>query len=95
MRYMIATSLAVYGAALKRFFIHFVGISGSNAFLYTFIVTDVILVGFIIYDWKHGKSYRPYVVSLIILFLSHLGFYALRNTVLWQTVCGKFVELFY
>lgn len=95
MRYMIATSLAVFGAALKRFFINFIGISGPNAFLYTFIVTDLILLGLIIYDWKHGKSYKPYVVSLIILFLSHLGFYTLRNTVLWQTVCGKFVELLY
>ncbi len=95
MRYMIATSLAVYGAALKRFFMNFLGISGLNAFLYTFIVTDLILVGLIIYDWRHGKSYKPYVVSLIILITSQLGFYFLRNTTLWQTVCGKFVYLFY
>jgi hypothetical protein len=35
MRYMIATSLAVYGAALKRLFINFMGISGLNAFWQT------------------------------------------------------------
>jgi len=95
MRYMIATSLAVYGAALKRFFINFMGISGPNAFLYTFIVTDLILLGLIIYDRRHGKSYRPYAISLIILLASQFGFYFLRNTVFWQTVCGKFVHLFY
>ena len=95
MRYMIATSLAVYGAALKRFFINFMGINSQNAFLYTFIVTDLILLGLIIYDWKHGKSYRPYVVSLIVLVASQFGFYFLRNTDFWQTICGKFVHLFY
>jgi hypothetical protein len=95
MRYMIATSLAVYGAALKRFFINFMGISGLNAFLYTFIVTDLILLGLIIYDRRHGKSYQPYIVSLIIFVASQFGFYFLRNTAFWQTVCGKFVHLFY
>ena len=95
MRYMIATSLAVYGAALKRLFVNFMGINGLNAFLYTFIVTDLILVGLIIYDRRHEKSYKPYVVSLIILVASQLGFYFLRDTALWQTVCGKFVHLFY
>jgi hypothetical protein len=95
LRYMIATSLAVYGAALKRFFINFVGISGPNAFLFTFILTDLILVGFILYDRKNGKSFRPYIVSLIILLISQLGFYFLRNTAFWQSVCGRFVQLFY
>jgi hypothetical protein len=95
LRYMIATSLAVYGAALKRFFINFVGISGPNAFLFTFILTDLILVGFILYDRKNGKSFRPYIVTLIILLISQLGFYFLRNTAFWQSVCGRFVQLFY
>lgn len=95
MRYMIATSLAVYGAALKRFFIHMLGISGQNAFLYTFILTDLILITFIVYDVRHKKSYTPYLVSLIIILLSQLGFYFLRDTIIWQTVCGKFVALFY
>jgi hypothetical protein len=95
MRYMIATSLAVYGAALKRFFVNFMGISALNAFLYTFIVTDLILLGLIIYDRRHGKSYKPYVVALIIFAASQSGFYFLRNTAFWQTMCGKFVHLFY
>jgi hypothetical protein len=95
LRYMIATSLAVYGAALKRFFTNFLGVTGLNGFLYTFIITDLILLGFIFYDRKHGKNPKPYVVSLIILLVSQFGFYFIRNTAFWQTVCGKFVELFY
>jgi hypothetical protein len=95
MRYMITTSLAVYGAALKRFFIHMLGVNGQNAFLYTYILTDLILIGLIVYDIRHGKLYKPYIVSLILIFLSQLGFYFLRDTVIWQTVCGKFVQLFY
>ena len=53
MRYMIATSLAVYGAALKRAFINLGGVNGKDAFLYTFILTDLIIIGLIIYDLKN------------------------------------------
>jgi hypothetical protein len=80
MRYMIATSLAVYGAALKRLFINFMGVSGPNAFLYTFLVSDLILIGFIMYDWRHKQSYKPYIVALVILFTTQLGFYTFRYT---------------
>jgi hypothetical protein len=86
LRYMIATSLAVYGAALKRFFTNFLGVTVLNGFLYTFIITDLILLGFILYDKMHGKDNKPYVVSLIILLASQFGFYFLRNSDLWQTV---------
>jgi hypothetical protein len=95
MRYMIATVLAVYGAALRRAFIHWMGMSGPDAFFYTFLFTDLILVAFIVYDRVHGKAYKPYVVSLSILLLSQGGFYFFRNTEVWQVVCGNFVHQFY
>lgn len=95
MRYMIATSLAVYGAALKRAFINLGGVNGKDAFLYTFILTDLIIIGLIMYDLKHRKDYKPYIVSLIILMLSQAGFYFLRDTDFWQKLCGGFVNLFY
>jgi hypothetical protein len=95
MRYMIATSLAIYGAALKRLLINYMNMGAIDAFFYTFIITDLILLFLIVYDWRNGKSFKPYVVSLLILLLSQLGFFFLRNTSLWQHVFGKFVHLFW
>jgi hypothetical protein len=95
MRYMIATSLAIYGAALKRLLINYMNMKAIDAFLYTFIITDLILLCLIVYDWYNGKSFKSYVISLVILVLSQLGFFFLRNTSLWQNVFGKFVHLFW
>lgn len=92
MRYMIVTALAVYGAALKRAFIVWMGVSAPNGFLYTFICTDLILLGLIFYDWKLKKPYKPYLFSLAFLLLIQAGFYEFRDTVIWQTLCGHFVQ---
>ena len=42
MRYMIATSLAIYGAALKRLLINYMNMKAIDAFLYTFIIKIII-----------------------------------------------------
>ena len=94
MRYMIATSLAIYGAATRRFFIHLVGLSSQQAALYTFLLTGMILLGLIAYDARHGKSFRPYVVALAIVTLSALGFYFFRYGQLWQGFGARIAHLF-
>jgi hypothetical protein len=94
MRYMIATSLAIAGAGLRRFFSHVMGLDGSEAVLYGFLVPDLLLVSLIIYDRIKGQNSRAYVTSLIILAISHYSYYFVPDSALWQSVCGYFVRFF-
>jgi len=94
MRYMIATSLAIVGAGMRRFLGHDFGMGGSAAVLLGFIIPDLVLVGLIVYDRFRGQNSRAYVVSLIILAISHYSFYWLPHSALWQAVAGYFVRFF-
>jgi hypothetical protein len=94
MRYMIATSLAIVGAGLRRAFEHVVGLGGGDAVLFGFLVPDLILVGLIVYDKINGQNSRAYIIALIILAISHYSFYFLPQSALWQSVAGYFVRFF-
>jgi hypothetical protein len=94
MRYMITTSLAICGAGLRRVFEHWMGVGGDHAVLYGFLLPDLALVGLIIYDRVHGQKIKAYWVSLAILAGSHIGFYFVPDSALWQSVCGYFVKYF-
>lgn len=94
MRYMITTSLAIVGAGLRRFFEHDLGMGGGAALLYGFLVPDLFLVGLIVYDKIKGQNSRAYIISLIILAVSHYSIYFLPQSALWQDVAGYFVRFF-
>lgn len=94
MRYMIATSLAIAGAGLRRFFEHDFGMGGGDAVLYGFLVPDLFLAGLIVYDKIKGQTSRAYVIALIILAVSHYSLYFLPHSALWQSVAGYFVRFF-
>jgi len=94
MRYMIATSLAIVGAGMRRVFAHLTGMGGAEIVLYGFLVPDLILVGLIIYDMIKGQNSKAYIISLIILAVSHYSFYFLPHSALWQWVAGYCVRIF-
>lgn len=94
MRYMITTSLAICGAGLRRVFGHWLGIGGDHAVLYAFLLPDLTLVGLIIYDRMQGQKSKAYWVSLLIFAVSHIGFYFIPHSAIWQSVCGYFVRFF-
>ena len=94
MRYMIATSLAIAGAGLRRAFIHVMGLDQEAAVLYGFLVPDLLLVGLIVYDWVKGNNSRAYIIALIILVVSHYGWYLIPHTALWQSLAEYFVRFF-
>ena len=94
MRYMITTSLAICGAGLRRVFEHWMGMGGDQSVLYGFLLPDLALVGLIIYDRTHGNNSKAYWVSFAILAASHIGYYFIPHSALWQSVCGYFVRYF-
>lgn len=93
MRYMIATSLAIVGAGMRRFLSHVLHMD-SEALLLGFLIPDIALVGLIVYDWIKGNNSRAYIIAFIILAVSHYGFYFIPHSALWQSVAGYFVRFF-
>lgn len=94
MRYMITTSLAICGAGFRRLFGHWMGMNGEHSVLYGFLVPDLVLVGLIVYDRLHGQKSKAYWVSFIIIVGSHISYYFMPHSALWQSVCGYFVRFF-
>ncbi len=94
MRYMIATSLAIAGAGLRRVFIHVMHLDGAEAVLLGFLVPDLLLVGLIVYDKIKGNNSKAYIIAFIILAISHYSWYFIPNSTLWQSVSGYFVRFF-
>lgn len=95
MRYIIGTSLVLIGPGLGRALISLGGISFQLSVQLSFIVTEFILAGLIFYDIKKANDYKPYAVLLIIFLSCHLGWFFMPYSSLWQSVCGKFVQLFF
>jgi len=95
MRYIIGTSLVLIGPGLGRALISLAGVSFQQSVQLSFLVTEGILAGLILYDIKMNNRYKPYSVLLIIFLCCHLGWFFMPYSSLWQTVCGKFVDLFF
>jgi hypothetical protein len=89
-RYMVVTSLVLMDPGLGRAFIIWGGMPFLEGILWNFILTDFILLALLVYDIVKGKPYKPYLIALIVLVLSHLIWYYLPTTVVWQTWCEKF-----
>jgi len=94
MRYMIATSLAIAGAGLRRVFTHVMGLNGAEAVLFAFLIPDLLLIGLIVYDKIKGNNSRAYIIAFIILAISHYCYYFIPDSALWQSVAGYFVRFF-
>ncbi|MFZ1262424.1 MAG: hypothetical protein WAT34_02865 [Chitinophagaceae bacterium] len=95
MRYIIGTSLVLIGPGLGRAFISLAGISFQQSVQLSFLVTELILAVLIIIDIKKGNHYKPYAILLIIFLCCHLGWFFMPYSWIWQTLCGKFADLFF
>lgn len=92
-RYMVGTAIVLIGPGLGRMLISWFGISFPQAVQISFFITELILVGLIIYDVKKGKRYKPYLVLLILYLSSHVAWYILPESFLWQHFAGLFAQL--
>ncbi len=89
-RYMIVTSLVLLDPGLARILIIWGGLPFIQGVLCNFVLTDLILVALIIYDWLKTKSiHKPYILSLAFLIITHLIWYYLPTTMFWKALCEK------
>lgn len=95
MKYIIGTSLVLIGPGLGRALISLAGISFQQSVQLSFLLTEIILGLMIIHDIRMGNRYKPFAVLLIIFLCCHVGWFFMPYSALWQTVCGKFADLFF
>ncbi len=97
LRYVVASSLVFLSPALGRLPALWSGASFStDSIIVSFLVPDVVLLALIGFDLRGGqdKHSRPYVVSLALLLVSHLGWYFLPDRAAWQAVAQGLVQAF-
>jgi hypothetical protein len=93
MRYIISGSIILLGPAVRRIFVHWVGIPSQPAATITFFLLAALFLFLFMYDWLNRKLYKPYLVSLLFLIAFFISYNYLGETYVWQKVCGKFVQL--
>lgn len=94
LRFMLATALLMFGPAIFRIFRDHFGIIPINASSYTFIASDILCLGFLLYDIYKKQPYQPFLIILITLLIEHFIF-AIRMTSLWQSFAQTFVSIFF
>jgi len=89
MRYIIAGAVTLLGPSIGR--INF-GIENiTTAIIFAFALSDISLVGLLVYELFNRKHYTPYVISLLICIFFHGLFAFFPYTNLWQTIAAKLV----
>ncbi len=78
MRYMIATTLIFIDPTLSRLLSSLFDVNSTTADLITFLFTDAILVGLIIYDINYNRRYKPYVYALSLFLIYHISFFVFK-----------------
>lgn len=94
LRFMLATAFLMFGPAVFRIFRDYFGLVPMTASSYTFIASDILCLGFLLFDIYKKQPYQPFLLIFITLLIEHLIF-AMRMTWLWQTFAEKFVSLFF
>ncbi len=84
MRYIIASAVALLGPAVGR--INFGFTDFNTAVMFAFALCDMVLVGLLVYEYRRGKIYRPYLVSFLICLVFHYPFPWFPNSASWQWI---------
>ena len=94
LRYMIGTSLLMIGPGIGRAMIIFGGLPFPVALNYTMYITEILAIGFIIFDYLKGASIKPFVIILLVLIACHLC-WSYQMSGWWQSFGGWFVGVFF
>ena len=96
LRYIVASSVVFLSPALGRVPDLWTGVMFSWMSLFiSFLVPDLVLLGLLVLDFRANKNPRPYLISLGLLLVSHLGWLLLPDSAMWQaTARGIVTTLF-
>jgi hypothetical protein len=94
LRYMIGTSLLMIGPGIGRAMIIFGGLPFPVALTYALYITELVAIGFLIFDYFKGASIKPFVVILLVLVASHLC-WSFQMSGWWQGFGGWFSRVFF
>ena len=86
LRYMIGTSLLLINPGLSRALFIFFGMAETGLAVSDYVAMSIAIC-FIVYDYRNHKNYKPYIVILAVLLITHL-IWLFRNFDVWQTI-GK------
>lgn len=91
LRYIISCTLVLLAPGLERIPIYWFGQPEQPSTLFAFIITDILLIGLIIYDRKNNQKYNAYIISLVLLLLAHITYLFVPMTDYWQIIGHKIV----
>jgi heme A synthase len=93
MRLIIACSVIFFNPAIGRIFIFYLGVPMFEGILLAYAFCDLILLGFLFFDWKSGRDFKPYLYSLLFLVFWHTSFLYFPSTQLWQSIAQWLVKV--
>jgi hypothetical protein len=94
-RYMVCTALPLLDPIFARVLMfNFLGAEyASNAQLYTFALTDLILVALVAWDWKSSNRKDVFLPMLFVLVALQLPVFFGVMTPAWQAFSGWYLQL--
>ena len=84
MRLIIACSVIFFNPAIGRIFIFYLGVPLFAGILLAYAFCDLILLGFLFFDWHNERDFKPFLYSLLFLLFWHTSFLYFPSTSLWQ-----------
>lgn len=94
LRFMLATAFLMFGPAIFRIFRDYFGIVPMTASFYTFIASDILCLGFLLFDIYKKQPVKPFLIILSAFLVEHLIF-EIRMTWIWQSFAERFVWFFF
>lgn len=96
-RYMMATSLTLLGPTVDRTIAfnfdisHFFGVIPIESF--AFFLADLILIILLFRDWKHGRTVKPLLISLILFVTGQILYFTATNTSAWSWILQRILAI--
>lgn len=75
MRYIICNALVLITPSLARVTGYWFDTRQLNSYCISFLVSDMILVALILFDRNKKLNPRPYIVTLVLFLVFHVGWY--------------------